>query len=89
MSSVRKKMNKNIYKIVGQFRRQKTDNETLIAIKSLSLPTTATKVAKRLGINRKSTMNRIRRLETRGMVYRKSKNGNGRYFLIYAGKKRK
>ena len=82
-------MRKSIYVIVGKLRREKTDNETLKAIKSLSLPTTATKVAKRLGINSKSTMNRIRRLETQGKVYRKSKNGNGRYFLIFVGKKRK
>jgi predicted ArsR family transcriptional regulator len=82
-------MRKSIYRIVGKLRREKTDNETLKAIKSLSLPTTATKVAKRLGINRKSTMNRIRRLETQGKAYRKSKNGNGRCFFIYVGKKKK
>lgn len=82
-------MRKSIYRIVGKLRREKTDNETLKAIKSLSLPTTATKVAERLGINTKSTMDRIRRLETQGRVYRKSKNGSGRYFLIYVSKKRK
>jgi len=84
-------MRKSIYKIVGQFRRQKTDNETLETIKSLSLPTTAIKVGKRLKITEKTAMKRIRRLEAQGKIYRKSKNNtkNGRYFLVYLGKKKR
>ena len=83
-------MRKNIYTIVGKFRRQKTDDETLKAIKSLNSPTTAKKVAKRLGISEKTTMRRIRRLESQKKVFRVSKNGtkNGRYFLIFLGKKK-
>ena len=84
-------MRKNIYTIIGKFKRQKTDDETLNAIKSLSSPTTAKKIAKKLKLTEKTTMRRIRRLETQGKVYRKSRNNtkNGRYFLIYLGKKKK
>lgn len=84
-------MRKTIYTIIGKFKRQKTDDETLNAIKSLSSPTTAKKVSKKLKINEKTTMRRIRRLESQKKVYRVSKNGtkNGRYFLIFLGKKKK
>ena len=80
-------MRKSIYRIVGKLRREKTDNETLTAIKSLSLPTTAKKLSKKLKISEKTTMRRVRRLESQKMVYRKSKNG--RNFLIYLGNKKK
>lgn len=84
-------MRRNIYKIVGQFRREKTDNETLTAIKTVGSPTTAKKLSKKLKLSEKTTMKRVRRLESQKMVHRKSKNGtkNGRYFLIYLGKKKK
>lgn len=81
-------MRKNIYKVIGKLRREKTDNETLKAIKSLSSPTTSVKIAKKLGIGKKSVMKRVRRLETQRRVHRKQKKGkDGRYFLIYIGKK--
>ena len=84
-------MRKNIYRIVGKLKRKKTDDETLNAIKSLSSPTNAKRLSKKLGINPKSVMKRIRRLESQKKVHRKLKNNgrNGRYFLIYVGKKKK
>ena len=84
-------MRKSIYRLVGKFRRQKTDNETLTAIKTIGSPTTTAKLSKKLKITQKSVLRRIRRLETQKAVYRKPKNNtkNGRYLLIYLGKKRK
>jgi Mn-dependent DtxR family transcriptional regulator len=77
---------KNIYKIIGKFRRQKTDNETLEAIKSLSKPASVKSVSKKLGIKEESTLKRIRRLEMQGKVYIKSKNNTNRYLQIYLDK---
>ena len=84
-------MRKSIYRLVGQFRKQKTDNETLTAIKTLGSPTTAKKLSKKLKLSEKTTMRRVRRLESQKMVHRTPKNStkNGRYFLIYLGKKKK
>lgn len=82
-------MTKSIYKRIGQFRRQKTDNETLAAIQSLSSPTTAKKLSKKLKIGEGSTMKRVRRLENQRKVYRRliDSSKNGTYFLIYLRKK--
>ena len=84
-------MRKSIYRLVGQLRREKTDNETLEAIKTIGSPTTAKKLSKKLKLSEKTTMKRVRRLESQMKVHRTPKNNtkNGRYFLIYLGKKKK
>ena len=81
-------MRKSIYRLVGKLKREETDNETFKAIKSLGSPTTSVKIAKKLKIDKKSVMKRVRRLESQKRVHRKQKKGkDGRYFLIYLGKK--
>ena len=85
------KMRKNIYIVIGKFKRKKTDDETLTAIKTIGSPTTAKKLSKKLKINEKTVMKRVRRLESQKKVYRTPKNGtkNGRYLLIYLGERKK
>lgn len=83
-------MTKSIYKIVGQFRRDKTDNETMTAIKTLGSPTTAKKLSKKLKINEKSVLKRVRRLEEQKVVHRQYKKGTkNTRLLIYLGRERK
>lgn len=60
----------NARKLHGKYKRQCTDNETLDIIVNLKIPTVAN-LSDVLGLSRKQSLRRIRRLEAKELARRK------------------